>query len=429
MVVNTKQNNMSSSSAQMALEAFMRHPDLERLEQLLQRPRMFNLFEMLDIVRQELRHSDILAFLLDPEEMHGLGATFTRALLSRALGAGGQNAVVHEINLAECVFEPVLVLREWEFIDVLLLSPADQLIVIIENKIDTSEHSNQLTRYYDLVTRRYPSLVVLGLYLTPEGDLPAHPLDQERYIAIGYDVVLGAIDDTLSQSLIHVQADVAVVLRHYHAVLRRHIVTDSNIDLAQMARRLYVDHQEAIDLMIAQRDRRQRMIMQYIDTLLNEAGHAHPGLLRRDDPGTHPRTHVWFTRFAPAEWYVPELQISTRWTKSRQILLFQFMYSPADIKFDLAVGPGPTAGSLRQTLFDLAEQHPTTLGPTWNDPTGDWFSIYGRLIFGRETDYFATCTDNAIKQVIRTYWDSFLKDDLPRIMNVIRHAVLGQEPA
>ena len=43
------------------------NPDLERLEALLDQ---FNLFEALGIVRQELRHSDLLAFLLDAQ--HGV---------------------------------------------------------------------------------------------------------------------------------------------------------------------------------------------------------------------------------------------------------------------------------------------------------------------------------------------------------------------
>ena len=41
----------------------------------------FNLFEAVNIVRQEIRHSNFLAFLLNPAESHGLGDKFLRALL------------------------------------------------------------------------------------------------------------------------------------------------------------------------------------------------------------------------------------------------------------------------------------------------------------------------------------------------------------
>ena len=62
-----------------ALEALVvDNPDLERLEALLDQ---FNIFEAIGAVRQEVRHSDFLAFLLNPQQNHGLGDTFLKRLL------------------------------------------------------------------------------------------------------------------------------------------------------------------------------------------------------------------------------------------------------------------------------------------------------------------------------------------------------------
>jgi hypothetical protein len=66
-----------------ALAAFaVDNPDFERLEALLAQ---FNLFDAFGMTRQELRHSDFLAFLLDPRQTHGLGAAFVTSLLQRVL--------------------------------------------------------------------------------------------------------------------------------------------------------------------------------------------------------------------------------------------------------------------------------------------------------------------------------------------------------
>lgn len=66
-----------------ALEAFVvDNPELERLEALLAQ---FNIFEAIGAVRQELRHSDFLAFLLNPQENHGLGDAFIKRLLQKIL--------------------------------------------------------------------------------------------------------------------------------------------------------------------------------------------------------------------------------------------------------------------------------------------------------------------------------------------------------
>ena len=50
---------------------------LERLESLITG---FNIFEAIGAVRQEPRHSDFLAFLLDPGADHGLGDAFAKRL-------------------------------------------------------------------------------------------------------------------------------------------------------------------------------------------------------------------------------------------------------------------------------------------------------------------------------------------------------------
>lgn len=61
----------SVTQARESLEAFVTdNPDLEHLEALLAQ---FNIFEAIGTVRHEVRHSDFLAYLLNPQENHGLG--------------------------------------------------------------------------------------------------------------------------------------------------------------------------------------------------------------------------------------------------------------------------------------------------------------------------------------------------------------------
>src|SRR5437016_3899769 len=103
-----------------ALEAFVvDNPELEHLEALL---KQFNIFEAIGTVRQELRHSDFLAFLLNPQENHGLGDVFLKRLLQKILVAT-QDAIVPitPIDLDVWSLDHILVLREWQNIDILLL--------------------------------------------------------------------------------------------------------------------------------------------------------------------------------------------------------------------------------------------------------------------------------------------------------------------
>ena len=62
-----------------ALEKFVvDNDDLLALESLIGK---FNIFDALGIARAEIRHSNFLAFILDPAESHGQGQLFLNALL------------------------------------------------------------------------------------------------------------------------------------------------------------------------------------------------------------------------------------------------------------------------------------------------------------------------------------------------------------
>src|SRR5438045_1805150 len=92
-----------------ALQDFLvENGDLEHLEALLDR---FNIFEAVGVVRQELRHSDFLAFPLDPQQSHGLGALFATRLLQRALRS--TTASLRPIDLELWSLERLEIRREW----------------------------------------------------------------------------------------------------------------------------------------------------------------------------------------------------------------------------------------------------------------------------------------------------------------------------
>ena len=95
-----------------ALETLVvNNADLERLEALLDR---FNIFEAVGLVRQEIRHSAFLAFLLDPQENHGLGDAFAKRLLQEAImAAPDTSSPVTPIELSLWDLGQMEVRREW----------------------------------------------------------------------------------------------------------------------------------------------------------------------------------------------------------------------------------------------------------------------------------------------------------------------------
>ena len=84
---------MNKTEAIEALKYFIDdNEDLESLETRLDR---FNIFESLGLVRQEIRHSAFLSWLLDPTETHGLGDYWLRQFLKRSSRMAKESWGIH----------------------------------------------------------------------------------------------------------------------------------------------------------------------------------------------------------------------------------------------------------------------------------------------------------------------------------------------
>ena len=118
--------------------------------------RPFNLFDVLRNAEYEIRHSNVLAWLLQPDESHGLQDTFLRKFVQylNEPTEGGNVARLPELSGDEA--RRIRVERELHDVDVtiFLRKPANVLIAI-ENKMEelTSAHVKQ-ARYYDRKLRK-----------------------------------------------------------------------------------------------------------------------------------------------------------------------------------------------------------------------------------------------------------------------------------
>jgi PD-(D/E)XK nuclease superfamily len=382
-----------------ALEALVvDNPDLERLEVLLGQ---FNIFEALRAVRQEARHSAFLAYLLDATQNHGLGDAFPRRLLQKALASANTSPVpLSPVDLDVWSLNELVVLREWHSIDILLLDEPHHLAVIIENKIDSSEHSDQLRRYLELVKQYFPEWNILGLYLSPEGDAPSH----EAYIPIDYLAVCETVERLIESRSSTVSGDVRILMAHYAQMLRRHIVAESEI--AELCRRIYRKHQRALDLIYEYRPDQQASIRQTLEELVQKS----EGL-------TLDHSSKSYVLFAPTGWdKSAELKSGGGWTPSGRILLFEFLNSPDRLLLRLYIGPGPVA--TRQRLFEMAKAHPSPFRLASKSLGQKWNSIYSGT-FLTSKDY-EDATDEQLAEEIGKHWKNFVDHVLPAISDVLR---------
>ena len=127
----------------------------------------FNLFQILEVEGMEVStHSAFLAHLLNPTEAHAQGDLFLRRFL---LELGHQ-------ELAS--FDGWITSKEVPFkggrLDIVLQSAKAGAIIVVENKIGTEDHPNQLIAYrkwLDTLSRKKAFKTRILLYLTPTGEL------------------------------------------------------------------------------------------------------------------------------------------------------------------------------------------------------------------------------------------------------------------
>ena len=156
---------MSIDAQVKELEQFVfNNETLEKLESIVDK---FNIFSSLGIINQEIRHSNFLAWLLDPNETHNVSDYFTTRFLKLATyNKTEQSPDLSLFDIETLDLTKVQVLREWNNIDVLLVDDDQKLVCVIENKVDSKEHSNQLTKYRKVIESNYPDYKKLYVYLT-----------------------------------------------------------------------------------------------------------------------------------------------------------------------------------------------------------------------------------------------------------------------
>ncbi len=207
----------------------------------------FNMFDVLKISRTEIRHSNVLAWLLDPRESHGFGKKILSNLNSHIV----ENKLCESNKVFDILmmdYSDVVVYREWKNIDILIISKKEKYIICIENKIDSQDHDNQLDKYYETLNKNFPDYSKAFLYLTPDGVSPQND-KYEVWGCISYETVIDIIERELSE--LHTDSDLYRFIKSYLEILRREIMKD--IEVVALCQKIYKEHKEALDLIFENR--------------------------------------------------------------------------------------------------------------------------------------------------------------------------------
>ena len=312
----------------------------------------FNLFETLDLYRREEVHSRALAWLLDPNQNHGLGASVLKGFL---LAAG----LINPEETDGRDWSGTTVEREWftvvdggqGYLDILLVNESFGTLCAIENKVFSPEgiggdEISQLTRYRKALENDFPDFAKCYVFLSPDGRDAYDEEERPFWKPLTYGAIVelvekaaGSLDTTLHQ-------EVRLFLQQYTASIRRNIVQEPD-DVQKLARRIYLENREVVDLL----KRSQPNWVDEAKQMLREAvaGQSH-WKLDVEDPQ--------FVRFRLADWdQFPSSRTGTGWSGSESLILFQFRFWDSKPWLDLGLSPGSDV-AIRERLFDAVRQNP-----------------------------------------------------------------------
>ena len=208
----------------------------------------YNVFDILNIGRQELRHSDFLAFLMNPNRSGEVGQHFLRnflALLSK------ENPALHldffKVFYGE--FEKVIVRREYQKIDILVEIEIqnEQYVFAIENKVDADEQmyddgndKSQLGKYKKAIDTEYNEHKRIYLFLSPN----KRPPSESDWTPIDYNLIYSAL---CRLDLNTADNTVKILINDYKKMIMSQFEIEDNKELTKEALRIYSENKDIFD--------------------------------------------------------------------------------------------------------------------------------------------------------------------------------------
>jgi len=229
-------------------ELLVNNDEMALLSSFLKR---FNPIKAMRTERKERLHSAMLAWLLDPLETHELNDRFLRAFLCEAMRGESSRGSPTAFDILNADLRDTVVRLEWKNIDVLVFVPSRKWAFIIENKFESKQHSDQLSRYVQTVTSafepHYEGLIIRGVFLTLEEEPPK----DKRYVSIRYSMVCGILPRILSDAADTTPDEVRSFINHYLQVIREAAgMSDERKEMERLARQIYVKHRKLFDFVI-----------------------------------------------------------------------------------------------------------------------------------------------------------------------------------
>ncbi|MBM4763146.1 PD-(D/E)XK nuclease family protein [Bacillus sp. B15-48] len=226
--------------------------DLENdttFQQLNQQVNSFNTLKILKLENHEIRHSNILAWLMNPKENHHLRDYFLRKMIEHLILVEENSSNVQFETVAEILNHSLMdsyVYREVKtnnnrFIDLLIVNQQLKFAILIENKFYSTESKNQLDDYLDFIQHTFKDFTIIPIYLTLDGENPSN----QQYLILTYERIESILHTILMLYQDQLSDNVYKFIEDYDHILKEKF--HQNQDQILQAIEIYRNHKLTID--------------------------------------------------------------------------------------------------------------------------------------------------------------------------------------
>ncbi len=328
----------SNSSHVKGLHNFLANIDC--LNKIYEHTNRFNIFDVLKIAKTEIRHSNTIAWLLDPNENHGLNE---KILLGLVKNIASHLDVESSIKLLSIDLNDFKVYREKYNIDILLVSTKNKVVICIENKVCSYEHGDQLNYYKGIVENSYKDFNKYYIYLTARNDEPS---DGENWKKFSYEKLVNIIDEAIKDNEI-ISVEVYYFLKNYIEIVRYNVL--ENKELIDICQKIYNDHSKALDLIYEykpdHREEYKTFILDYLKRcdLFNSRFNLNEGCSNNE--------HIRFTSYILDE-KIPQSSTKTSGWDTKNHYFYEIYNDGFSIYLQLAISKGSLSTDEANNKFE-----------------------------------------------------------------------------
>jgi len=306
------------------------------LEQVEELARRFNVLRVLDIEEGELRHSNVLAWLLTPDESHGLGERFLRRWLLKVVYDSDttQEKTPSLVAIAAQPFSRISVTREWRSIDILIeleLPNGKRWVVAVENKVRAKESSKQLERYRKLVDEAFGEASFrMLIFLTVGGDSPE---DLEgRWLIAFHSQIEAVLSELLEERKSTIGEGPKNLIKDYLDVLKEDLMETPRA--AELALQIYTLHRRALDIIFEHKPDATADLTKAAAELITAKAESAGIQMRVGNKGV--------VRFVPKEWATTENFKGDAWGKQDSaFILCEVLLTTSPVRLQVVQNNAP----------------------------------------------------------------------------------------